>query len=623
MKNKLIIKKFLLFITVFSFVFTLQNSFSQPVVGLDNWFNRETNAKTGQPYHYLWTDTEWSGYSRWGEIFKSRGANITTIEKPLASALSSVDVYIIVDPDTTTESKSPNYIMPDDIKAIKKWIKKGGVMAILANDAPNCEFTHLNQLMRNFGMTFNHVTLHPVKGTEWEMGASKNFIKHSLFEGVSKIYIKEVSDINLSGKAKAVLDENNKVLIAEASYGKGYVFAIGDPWIYNEYIDHDRITPDFDNRKAADNLTDLLLRKTGKPFGVSTISKEKTMEAMVLVNKYFMEKWPDVGKPSVTDRERPSNIWTRGVYYEGLMALYGIKQDPVYLNYAVSWGEFHKWGMRDGIKTRNGDNQCCGQTYIDLFLTDRTKVERIQQIKACIDNMLASDIINDWNWIDALQMAMPVFARLGSIYKDNRYFDRMYEMYLFTKQLHGTSGLYSKEDHLWWRDKDFDPPYVEPNGQDCFWSRGNGWVLAALVRTMDFLPQNSSYRNEFITTYREMVDALVACQREDGFWNVSLHDPSNFGGKELTGTSLFAYGMTWGINNGILDRGKYLPVVQKAWKALVEDCVHPNGFLGYVQGTGKEPKDSQPVGFDNVPNFEDFGLGCFLLAGSEIYKLKE
>ena len=614
-KNSLIIILMIFFIAS-------QNSFAQPVVGLDNWFNRETNAKTGKPFHYLWTDNEFSGYARWGEIFKMKGAKLTTIEKPLSTALSNIDVYIIVDPDTTTESKSPNYIMPEDIKAIKKWVKKGGVLAVLANDAPNCEFTHLNQLMKNFGMTFNHVTLHPVTGTNFEMGASTNFPEHPLFAGVSKIYIKEVSDINLSGKAQPILSEKGKVLIAETKYGKGYVFAIGDPWIYNEYIDHDRLPVSFENRKAAENLTELLLNKTGKPFVVQAVTKEKTLEAMTLANKYFMEKWPDVGKTIVTDRERPSNIWTRGVYYEGLMALYKIKPEPSYLNYAVSWGEFHKWGLRDGVNTRDGNNQCCGQTYIDLFLMDNTKKERINDIKASIDNMLNSDKIDDWYWIDALQMAMPVFARLGSIYNDNRYFERMHEMYLYTKQIHGTSGLYNPIDHLWWRDKDFDPPYAEPNGKGCYWSRGNGWVLAALVRTMDFLPENSAYRNEYITVFKDMVDALVACQRDDGFWNVSLLDPSDFGGKELTGTSLFVYGMAWGINNGVLDKGKYMPVVQKAWKALVEDCVHPNGFLGYVQGTGKQPSDSQPVGYDKVPNFEDFGLGCFLLAGSEMYKLK-
>jgi hypothetical protein len=259
--NKRINFRILLMVAMFIPGFPRENLIAQPVVGLDNWFNRETNAKTGQPFHYLWTDTEFSGYSRWGDIFKARGASLTTVEKPVAASLSKIKVYIIVDPDTTTESESPNYILSEDIKAIKKWVKKGGVLAILANDAPNCEFTHLNQLAKQFGMAFNHVTLHPVTGTNFEMGASISLPAHPLFKGVSKIYIKEVSDINLSGTAKSVLTENGKVLMAENNYGKGYVFAIGDPWIYNEYIDHDRLPESFQNRKAAENLTDLLLGK--------------------------------------------------------------------------------------------------------------------------------------------------------------------------------------------------------------------------------------------------------------------------------------------------------------------------------------------------------------------------
>lgn len=250
--------------SVIVFMFITQNTFSQPVVGLDNWYNHETNAKTGTPFHYLWTDTEFSGYSRWGEIFTSRGAKITTIGKPDAAVLGKVSVYILVDPDTTKENAEPNYINPEDIETIKKWVEKGGVLAILANDGPNCEFTHLNKLMSHFGMSFNHVTLHPVTGTNFEMGASINLPDHPLFKGVTKLYIKEVADINLSGTAKSILTENGKVLIAENKFGKGYVFAIGDPWIYNEYIDHDRLPESFENRKAAENLTDLLLSYTKK-----------------------------------------------------------------------------------------------------------------------------------------------------------------------------------------------------------------------------------------------------------------------------------------------------------------------------------------------------------------------
>ncbi len=119
------------------------------------------------------------------------------------------------------------------------------------------------------------------------------------------------------------------------------------------------------------------------------IKKSKVMDAMRTTNQYFMDKWPDTGKPIVTNRERPSNIWTRGVYYEGLMALYNVDKNPVYYKYAVDWGKSHNWGLRNGIKTRNADDQDCGQTYLDLYEID-PQPERIKDIKASIDLMKAS-----------------------------------------------------------------------------------------------------------------------------------------------------------------------------------------------------------------------------------------
>jgi unsaturated rhamnogalacturonyl hydrolase len=356
-------------------------------------------------------------------------------------------------------------------------------------------------------------------------------------------------------------------------------------------------------------------------FSQKLPSRKKILKTMQLTNRYFMNEWPDPGKSIITNRERPSNIWTRAVYYEGLMALYAIDKKQNYLQYAIDWGNAHKWGLRDGVQTRNADNQCCGQTYIDLYLMDR-QPERIRDIKASIDLMVKSEKADDWNWIDALQMAMPVFTRLGVLYNDTSYYRKMYDLYSFSKYKHGTNGLYNPADKLWWRDKDFVPPYKEPNGEDCYWSRGNGWVVAALARTLSQLPKSDPHFSEYLQDFRDMLQALLPIQRQDGYWNVSLHDPTNYGGKELTGTALFIYGMAWGINNGYLDKKVYLPSITKAWNAMVKECVHPNGFLGYVQGTGKEPKDGQPVTYTSKPDFQDYGLGCFLLAGSEIYKLK-
>jgi len=241
------------------------DGFAQKTVGLDNWYNHETNAKTGKIFHYTWDDTENSGFSELGIVFKSKGAALKTIESCASlKSLAGIDIYIIVDPDTTSENPKPNYILPKDTKAIATWVKNGGVLLILANDKPNCEFTHLNELAKAFGMHFNPVTLNPVTGKDYNMAAEINLPEHPLFKGVNKIYMKEVSSISLTGSAKPVLTDNKQVYIAETTFGKGYVLAVGDPWLYNEYIDHKMLPTDFENLKAANNLTEFLLSKVKK-----------------------------------------------------------------------------------------------------------------------------------------------------------------------------------------------------------------------------------------------------------------------------------------------------------------------------------------------------------------------
>ncbi|HYO94723.1 MAG TPA: glycoside hydrolase family 88 protein, partial [Polyangiaceae bacterium] len=193
--------------------------------------------------------------------------------------------------------------------------------------------------------------------------------------------------------------------------------------------------------------------------------------------------------------------------------------------------------------------------------------------------------------------------------------------------------LFNEAAGLWWRDANFNPGGVytrSPNGQDIYWSRGNGWVFAALVRVLEVLPQTDAHRAQYEADFRAMAAALVPIQRPDGFWNESLINPMHCesigkrgeDGPESTGTSLFAYGMAWGIRRGLLDHAVYAPVLVKAWNGLIRTALHPNGFLGWVQSTGAAPCDNTPtLGYDVTPNFEDYGVGCFLLAGSEVLQL--
>ena len=348
----------------------------------------------------------------------------------------------------------------------------------------------------------------------------------------------------------------------------------------------------------------------------------ETLNTLIKVNDYFMKKWPDAGMPTlVGGKMRPSSLWTRAVYYEGLMALYSIHPQQRYFQYTQDWGNAHKWMPRNGNITKDADNYCCSQVYIDMYRITH-EWQMIQNAKVHADMLLNTPQNDAWWWVDAIQMGMPVLAKMGAETKDSRYFGKMWEMYSHTRNVEGDHGMYNPKDGLWWRDRDFDPPYKEPNGKDCYWSRGNGWVYAALVRVLNEIPQDEPHRADYLNDFLTMSKALKECQRKDGYWNVSLHDESNFGGKEVSGTSLFVYGMAWGVRNGLLDRNEYLPILLKAWNAMAKEAVHPdNGCLGYVQGTGKEPKDGQPVGYDNIPDFEDYGIGCFLLAGTEVYKL--
>jgi unsaturated rhamnogalacturonyl hydrolase len=378
----------------------------------------------------------------------------------------------------------------------------------------------------------------------------------------------------------------------------------------------------------------LLIAFSASAEKVKMPTKAKVLESMEVANDYFINKYPDAGAPTYVKKMRPSNLWTRGVYFEGLVELIDIEQaaqSPKYEQnnqYLYDWASSHEWVPRNGVKTRDADDYCCCQAYLSMY--EKGQVKYYNPTVQCMDNLLSTPAsVGDWTWIDAIQMGLPVLTKMSAIKQKegdeafSRYAQQGWKMYSYTRdRLAG--GLFNKNEGLWWRDKDFVPPYKEPNGKNCYWSRGNGWVYAALVRAMqDIMGMDNydDYLDEYKSDYMKMTKALTKCQRKDMFWNVSLLDESNYGGKELTGTALFVYGMAWGIRNGLLDSKTYLPIVAKTWNTMVKECLHKNGFLGYVQGTGKQPSDSQPVGYDNEPDFDDFGLGCFLLAGSEVYQL--
>ena len=367
------------------------------------------------------------------------------------------------------------------------------------------------------------------------------------------------------------------------------------------------------------NLIVVLLALVATSMHAQTATQADVLATAQKVNNYFMAKYADPTLDTNVGRIRPSSLWTRAVYYEGLMALYEIDPDQKYIDYTDRWANYHKWTARNGITTVHADDQCCEQTYLDRYMM--THDERmITHVRENLEHQMATGNYGHWTWIDAIQMAMPVYSKMYRVTADRRYIDYAMGMYTWSRDTCG-GGLFNTAEGLWWRDADYVPPYKESDGQNCYWSRGSGWVYAALVKVMADLGPRDKYYKQLRRDFILMSEALLKCQREDGLWNPSLVSPVTYGGKELTGTALFLYGMSWGINHKILKAKKYQGACDRAWQAMVRDCVHPDGFLGFVQGTGKDPSAGQPVTYTRVPDFEDYGTGCFLLGAAEYYRL--
>lgn len=248
--------------TIFFFLIAANTTIAQ-TVAVDYYFNHETHTtKDGQVkrFHYMWDDTANSGFSVWGDIFKSKGCTLTGLDAaPTIKNLHGTSIYIIVDPDNQKENPHPNYIQKTDAEQIAAWVKAGGVLVLMANDSANVELPHFNTLAAYFGMHFNNdLQNHVIDDAHFEDGAVL-INNNPVFISTKKAFMKDVCSISLSGQATASLNAaNGAVIAAITKYGKGTVFAVGDPWLYNEYV-NGRLPAGFENDKAAADLTKWLI----------------------------------------------------------------------------------------------------------------------------------------------------------------------------------------------------------------------------------------------------------------------------------------------------------------------------------------------------------------------------
>jgi rhamnogalacturonyl hydrolase YesR len=312
--------------------------------------------------------------------------------------------------------------------------------------------------------------------------------------------------------------------------------------------------------------------------------------------------------------------WTVAAGYTGLMALAGISGKDTYQEALRASSAAQGWKL--GPRLYDADDHCVGQTYAELYLAYRDRA-MIEPLRERFDAVLAKpssitsydftqkpgDAREIWSWCDSLFMGPPTWMRLYAATGDARSMDFAVSQWWKT-----TDFLYDRQEHLYSRDSTFLNRH-EANGRKVFWSRGNGWVIAGLVRMLQYLPENHPDRARFERLFTDMAAKVVECQQPDGLWRASLLDPASYPLKEASGSGFYVYALAWGVNQGLLDRERYGAAALLGWKGLVS-CVAPDGRLTHVQPVGYDPRHFP----DDAT--EVYGVGSFLLAGSEIYRLQ-
>jgi rhamnogalacturonyl hydrolase YesR len=298
--------------------------------------------------------------------------------------------------------------------------------------------------------------------------------------------------------------------------------------------------------------------------------------------------------------------WTYAPLYLGYLAASKTTGDLKYHDVVLKESEQFEWKLWAN-RAFHADDEAIGQAYEALYLEKRDP-QRIEDTRATFDRLVtrAEDPAKDlWWWCDALFMAPAGLARMTAITGDRKYIEAMDREWSLT-----TQHLYDPAEHLYFRDATFLHS-KEANGQKLFWGRGNGWVLAGTANMLKVMSATDPLRPKYVGLFKEMSQRIAGLQQADGLWRTGLLDPQAYTQPELSGSAFFTYALTWGVNEGLLDRKVYGPVVEKAWAGMLQH-VYADGRLGSIQPIGAAPGAFQP-GSSYV-----YGVGGFLLAGSEM-----
>lgn len=232
---------------------------------VDAWFNSQTRLNAAgqrELFHYKWDDDSNDGFSFFGRAFGRLGMELGEVgAAPTAATLRGVDAYVIVSPDTVAKNANRHVMGKADADAVAAWVSGGGVLVLMANDSANTDLGEMNLLAERFGLHFTSKDRNHVKDGHYEQGEVVIPAGTGVFSKAHTTFMKDICTIELSHGASAVVTDKGDVLMATAAVGNGTVFAVVDPWVYNEYTDGRKLPERYDTYAAAQDLAGWLLRQ--------------------------------------------------------------------------------------------------------------------------------------------------------------------------------------------------------------------------------------------------------------------------------------------------------------------------------------------------------------------------
>ncbi len=197
-------------------------------------------------------------------------------------------------------------------------------------------------------------------------------------------------------------------------------------------------------------------------------------------------------------------------------------------------------------------------------------------------------------WADDAFMAISFLARMGKLTGDAKYFDD------------AANQVIKYHQYLWCPEKRiFYHCYHTDNKEHgvAHWSRANGWVFMAVADLLDVMPENHPLRGQVLECFRRQCSGVARYQGKNGLWHQLLDRDDSY--EEITGTSMFVFGIARGVKRGWL-HPDFIYVAEQGLKGMLSKISEGGDVTAICVGTGIMPS---PVYYYNRPTQENDPMG--------------